>query len=147
MELYKLKSPKGANKHRKIRGRGPGSGHGKTSCRGNKGQKARSGHKIRLGFEGGQMPLIRRVPKRGFKSKSTRKFQIVNLKELNIFKPNTDIAPDKLKQFGLIKNEKLCVKILGEGEISRPLIVKAHSFAKTAKEKIEKAGGKTEILC
>lgn len=141
LALGELRAPVGANKKPKRVGRGESSGHGKTSGRGQKGQRARSGHGIRLGFEGGQMPLSRRIPKRGFTSKFKEKFQIVNLEPLNTFKENTVVSLKELKDLGLIKKIKGAVKILGEGNLSKPLTIKAHSFSKSAVEKIKKAGG------
>ena len=135
-------------KKRKRIGRGRGSGHGKTSCRGHKGQKSRSGGGVRPGFEGGQMPLIRRLPKRGFTSRLKIKYQIINIRTLDGLKETT-ITPQKLKELKVIKNiDKHIrgIKILGEGELSRPMTVKAHAFSGKAIEKIKKAGGKTEII-
>jgi large subunit ribosomal protein L15 len=129
-------------KRKKRRGRGNGSGHGKTSCRGHKGQKARSGGGVRLGFEGGQMPLVRRIPKRGFNYPFKHRYQIVNIHQLNEFDKDLIVTPDKLKEAKIIKEINKRVKILGEGELSKPLTVKAHTFSKKAKEKINKAGGK-----
>ena len=146
MQLHQIKRPKGATKKRKILGRGSGSGHGKTSGRGHKGQNARSGGSTRPGFEGGQMPLIRRIPKRGFTSMTKKVFQIVNLKSLQKFKEDTPITPEVLKEKGLIQDSRGLVKILGEGELNRPLTIKAHGFSKSAQEKIKTSGGKTEII-
>jgi large subunit ribosomal protein L15 len=146
MQFHQIVSPKGANKKRKLLGRGSGSGHGKTSGRGHKGQNARSGRSTRLGFEGGQMPLVRRIPKRGFTSKTRREFQIVNLKDLQRIKENTIITPEFLKEKGLIKNTQGWVKILGAGELNRPLTIKAHSFSKSAQDKIKSIGGRIEIV-
>ena len=145
MYLHELKSPKGARKRRKILGRGSGSGHGKTSCRGQTGQNARSGKGTRLGFEGGQMPLQRRIPKRGFRRKSENA-QIVNLDILNKFKEGLTVTPELLKLKGAIKNAKKVVKILGNGKISKALTIKAHSFSKSAQIKIKDAGGKMELI-
>ena len=140
MRLDKLRN---ANFKKKKRvGRGPGSGHGKTSGRGHKGQKARAGSTTWVGFEGGQMPLIRRVPKRGFTGPGKKEFRLVNLKDLNQFESDAEVNPAALKARGFIKKESERVKILGSGELKIPLSVKAHSFSKTALEKIEKAGGK-----
>jgi len=125
-------------------GRGPGSGHGKTSCRGNKGQKSRSGKKIRLEFEGGQMPLIRRIPKRGFSNRRFReKINIVNLSSLSTLSEK-EINPQILKEKKIIK-KPYKVKILGGGEINRVLFIKADYFSKTARQKIENAGGKAYV--
>ena len=146
MFLHQIRQPRGANKKRKILGRGPGSGHGKTSGRGHKGQNARSGGGTRLGFEGGQMPLIRRIPKRGFTSRNRRIFQVVNINSLQKFKENSVVTPEVLKEKGLIDNARGLVKILGTGELKKPLTIKAHSFSKSAAEKVKTSGGKTELI-
>lgn len=146
MRIGDIGVPAGATKKEKRVGRGPGSGHGKTSTRGQKGQKSRSGAGIRVGFEGGQMPLVRRVPKRGFTSKFKRIFQIVNLTQLKGFKENSVISPVELRNEGVIKNELMKVKILGNGEISKPVTIKAHAFSSSASEKIKKAGGSIELI-
>lgn len=146
MRIGDIRVPAGATKKEKRVGRGPGSGHGKTSTRGQKGQKARSGAGIRVGFEGGQMPLVRRVPKRGFTSKFKRIFQIVNLSQLTVFKENSIIGPAELCNEGIIKDEALPVKILGDGEISNPITIKARAFSSGAAEKIKKAGGSIELI-
>jgi len=143
--LSNLSRPAGANRKRKRVGRGCGSGHGKTSCRGHKGAKSRSGYSRRAGFEGGQMPLIRRIPKRGFTSRNKKTYQLVNLRDLAKLKV-TEVQPEKLKELGLIKNIIDPVKILGTGEIKTALTVKAHAFSQTAIDKIAKAGGQTEVL-
>lgn len=140
-----LKPPAGACHKEKRVGRGPSSGHGKTCTRGHKGQKARGRGKFYPWFEGGQMPLTRRVPKRGFKSPFKEEFEVVNVEDLNIFEPNSMVDPELLKRKGLIKKTGN-VKILGEGSLEKPLHVKAHAFSKTAEEKIKKAGGKLEVL-
>lgn len=146
MRLGEIRVPEGATKRRKIVGRGPGSGHGKTSTRGQKGQKSRSGAGIAVGFEGGQMPLIRRIPKRGFTNRFKKDFQIINLSQLTSFKENSVISPAELYKERLIKDEKAAVKVLGDGEISKAVTVKAQAFSTSAAEKIAKAGGKTEII-
>ncbi|MDD5423768.1 MAG: 50S ribosomal protein L15 [Candidatus Omnitrophica bacterium] len=146
MKLGEIRVPVGATKKRKIVGRGSGSGHGKTSGRGQTGQKSRSGAHIHPEFEGGQMPLIRTVPKRGFTNRSKRISQVVNLTQLNSFKENSVVTPAELVKEGIIKNEKSAVKILGDGEIKKALTVKAQAFSTSAAEKISKAGGKTEII-
>ena len=146
MKLGEIHVPAGATKKRKIVGRGPGSGHGKTSTRGQKGQKSRSGAHIHPEFEGGQMPLIRRIPKRGFTNRFKKKFQIVNLTDLNSFKENFVVTQEELIKAGIIKTDKIQVKILGGGEISKSLTVKANAFSAGAAEKIQKAGGKAEIV-
>ena len=148
MKLHELQRPQGARKKIKKIGRGSGSGHGKTSCRGHKGLKARSGAggKLRLGFEGGQMPLIRRVPKRGFRSSFKVINQIVDVEDLNEFKKDDIVDPQKLKEINIVKNVRKPVKILGNGEIKKPLTVRAHSFSKSAVEKIKKVGGAVEYI-
>jgi len=146
VKLGEIHVPAGATKRRKIVGRGPGSGHGKTSTRGQTGQKSRSGAHIHPEFEGGQMPLIRRIPKRGFTNRFKKEFLIVNLSDLGAFKENSIVTPEELLKEGIIKNDKDTVKILGDGEISKPMTVKAHAFSASAAEKIQKAGGKAEII-
>lgn len=145
MLLSQLHYRSGAKKRRKRLGRGSGSGHGKTSCRGNKGLLSRSGGGLRQGFEGGQMPLIRRIPKRGFSGDRNAVYQIVNIGSLKGLK-NEVISPEDLKKHGLIKNAEWPIKMLGTGEISRSVTVRSHAFSKNAIEKIEKAGGKIEII-
>lgn len=146
MKLHEIK-PKIKKKNKKRVGRGPGSGHGKTSGRGQKGQKARTGFELRPGFEGGQMPLIRRIPKRGFVNEFSKEYQIVNLEALNIkFEKNEKVTPEILKERGLIHKLSLPVKILGEGELEKPLTIFAHKFSKQAIEKIKKVGARFEII-
>src|SRR3974377_1244843 len=144
MNLSNIKAPKKAPEKRKRVGRGMGSGMGKTSTRGHKGQRSRSGSRMLRGFEGGQMPLHRRLPKRGFTNIFRKEYSIVNLDQLVTLGEST-INPDVLRKAGLIKS-KLPVKILGEGEVSAALTVHAHKFSKSAQEKITKAGGKFEVL-
>jgi large subunit ribosomal protein L15 len=147
MLQHNLKPPAGATHKRKRVGRGDGSGHGSYSGKGCKGQKARSGGGVRLGFEGGQLALIKRLPrKRGFVNIFKTEFSIVNVGELKAFSPNTEITPKELLDIGLIKNFKHPVKILGGGDIDRPLVVKANKFSKTAEKKIVAAGGKAEAI-
>ncbi|MFB3905155.1 MAG: 50S ribosomal protein L15 [Acidobacteriota bacterium] len=146
MELHGLKPAKGANKKRKRVGRGPGSGHGKTAGRGEKGQKSRSGFSQKTGFEGGQMPLHRRIPKRGFTNKFAREYAVLNVKELNHFEDGTEVTPELLTQKGLVKKSKDGVRILGQGELSRKLTVHAHHFSESARQKIEQAGGSVEVV-
>lgn len=146
MRLGEIRAPEGATKRKKIVGRGPGSGHGKTSTRGQKGQRARSGPGIREGFEGGQMPLTRRIPKRGFTSRLKKVYQILNLAQLASFKENSIIGPAELLKEGLIKDDKKPVKILGDGEISKSITLKAHAFSSSAIEKVKKAGGIAEVI-
>lgn len=138
--------PKGAKKKRKIVGRGIGSGHGKTSTRGHKGQLARSGSRKRPGFEGGQMSLIRRLPKRGFRSYPAVKFNVINLWQLKELKEASEITPEYLKSIGLIKGKERLLKVLGEWELDSSVNIKAHAFSKSALEKITKAGGRGEII-
>jgi large subunit ribosomal protein L15 len=146
MKIHELRP--GLNRKQKKRvGRGPGSGHGKTSCRGHKGQKARAGFELRASFEGGQMPLIRRIPKRGFVNKFRKVYQVVNLSWLNQkFEKDAIINPLALKEKGLISKIDVPVKILADGELEKALVIKAHGFSKRAKEEIEKKGGKTELI-
>ncbi|UCD34245.1 MAG: 50S ribosomal protein L15, partial [Nitrospiraceae bacterium] len=135
----------GSRKKKKRVGRGPGSGHGKTACRGHKGQKARSGGGVKPGFEGGQMPLQRRLPKRGFTSIFQKSFAIVNLSTLNNLS-ETDITPEVLLREGVVRKVRDGIKILGNGEITKPITVRAHAFSASAREKIEKAQGKAEVI-
>ena len=146
MHLHDLKPPRGSHKRRKIVGRGQGSGHGKTSCRGRDGTGQRPGRGVLMSSEGGQMSLIRRLPKVGFRSKRPVFYQVVNLVSLSRFKEGTVINAEFLKSHGIIKSLARPFKILGDGEISKSLIVQANSFSKTAQEKITKAGGKTETI-
>mgnify|MGYP000621849602 FL=1 len=138
----------GGSKPRKRVGRGIGSGLGKTSGRGHKGQKARSGGGVRPGFEGGQMPLFRRIPKRGFTNIFAKEYAVVNVEELNRFTENTVVTPELLIEEGLVKAGKAVdgIKILGDGDVKVKLTVKAQKFSKTAAEKIEAAGGKAEVI-
>jgi len=146
MKLSELTSNIGSRHKQKRVGRGPGSGHGGTSCRGNKGQRSRSGGGVRLGFEGGQMPLIRRLPKRGFTRIFKEEYNVVNLRSLEEkFNDNEEVTPSTLREKGLVKRE-LPIKILGSGEITKKLKVKVDGFSKNAREKILKAGGTVEIL-
>jgi len=142
MDLGHLKYSEGARKRKKRVGRGPGSGHGKTSCRGQKGQKSRSGAKSRPWFEGGQMPLQRRVPKRGFTNVFRREYQVVNVGDLDRVK-GEKISPKVLLNARMIRKRNVPLKILGNGDIKKPLEVQAHAFSKSAVEKIEAVGGKT----
>ncbi|MBL7685302.1 MAG: 50S ribosomal protein L15 [Deltaproteobacteria bacterium] len=138
--------PRGANKKKKRLGRGDASGHGGTSTKGHKGQHARSGGYHKLGFEGGQMPLIRRIPKRGFTNIFKIEYAVVNVKDLARFAAGDVVDAKALSEKGLIGSPRKPVKILGDGALSLNLTVKAHQFTKSAKEKIEKAGGKAEVL-
>lgn len=144
--IHDLSPSEGARKKRKRVGRGPGSGHGKTSCRGHKGQKARSGGRVARGFEGGQMPLQRRLPKRGFENYFKKHYALINLSDLGKFEANTVLDVGAFKDAGLVKNIKSGIKLLGNGEISQPLIVKVHKASRSAKMKIEAAGGKIELI-
>ena len=146
MRLQDLSPSEGSTKKRKRVGRGPGSGHGKTSCRGHKGQKARSGGSIAPGFEGGQMPFTRRIPKRGFTNIFKKSYGVINLKDLNQLGQKDAIDIETLREAGLVKRIQDGVKVLGEGEIARPLVLKVNRVSKTAKSKIEAVGGKVEIL-
>jgi len=146
MRLNELKAPKGSHHRRRRVGRGEGSGVGKTSGKGSKGQRARSGGNVRPWFEGGQMPLQRRLPIRGFTNIFHKNYTIVNLDVLSRFPDNTIVTPKLLKSVGIIKKEKDGVKILGDGELDKSLIVKAHCFSKTAEARIREAGGRTEVI-
>ena len=146
MFLHELKSPKGSRKRRKIVGRGRGSGHGKRSGRGQTGQDSRAGRGILFSLEGGQMPLIRRLPKVGFNSKWPKIYQIVNLDELNRFKDGDVVNAESLKARGLIRSVRRPVKILSNGVISKRLTIQVQGFSKAAQEKITKAGGKVEAV-
>ena len=144
--LDTLKPPQGARKKRKRIGRGDGSGHGGTSTKGHKGIKARSGGKASAGYEGGQMPLQRRLPKRGFKNPFREEFEIVNLKDLDRFPAGAVVDVEALKMAGLVKRGRMKVKVLGEGDVTQALTVRVHHFSLAAKNKIEAAGGKAEVM-
>jgi large subunit ribosomal protein L15 len=146
MRIEDIRPAEGSTKNKKRVGRGVGSGHGKTSCKGHKGQKARSGGTKGAGFEGGQMPLQRRVPKRGFKNIFTREYAVVNLDTIDALKEDAVITPELLIERGVIKKMKDGLKVLASGNIQRPVTIKAHAFSTTAAAKIEAAGGKTEVL-
>jgi len=146
MKLHELSPKPGAQKRKKRLGRGPGSGHGKTAGRGHKGQNARSGGGVNRGFEGGQMPIHRRLPKRGFTNIFKKEYEIVNIKDLNIFKPGETVGIDKLVEKRIIYGKADGVKLLGDGDISFPLYVKVHKASKTAIEKIIASGGKVELI-
>ena len=141
-----MKPAEGARKKRKRVGRGTGSGHGKTSGRGHDGQNARSGGGVRLGFEGGQIPLFQRLPKRGFTNINRKEYAIVNLDTLNRFDDGTEVTPELLIESGIVSNAKSGIKILGNGTLEKKITVKAHKFSASAKEAIEKAGGQTEVV-
>ena len=147
MKLHELQPAEGSKSSRKRVGRGTGSGLGKTSGRGHKGQNARSGGGVRLGFEGGQNPLYRRLPKRGFNNdRFATVFAIVNLDQLNRFADGTEVTPELLLAEGVLRNPKDGVKILGNGDLTVKLTVKAHKFSQSAADKIQAAGGKTEVI-
>lgn len=146
MRLHELKAAEGATKVRKRRGRGQGTGLGTTGGRGMNGQNSRSGGGVRLGFEGGQMPLYRRIPKRGFNNRFAKEYAEVNIADLNRFEDGTVVDFDLMLQSGLVKQVKDGVKVLGNGELEKKLTVKAEKFSKSAAEKIEKAGGKAEVI-
>jgi large subunit ribosomal protein L15 len=145
-KLNKLRPAAGANRKHKRVGRGPGSGHGKTACRGHKGQLSRSGASVRPGFEGGQMPLHRRLPKRGFTNIFRKEVAEVNIGRLAIFPSGATVDPQALLDRKLIRRAGLQVKILGDGEIKHPLKVMAHFFSKAAAERIQQAGGTAEVI-
>lgn len=146
MKLHELKANPGARSTRKRVGRGHGSGLGKTSGKGHKGQNARSGGGVALGFEGGQTPIYRRLPKRGFTNFTRKEYVGVNLELLNRFEDGMEVTPEILAETGLVKKQLNGVKILGEGKLEKKLVVKAHKFSKTAKEAIEQAGGSAEVI-
>ena len=146
MNLGTLKPAEGSTRKAFRRGRGHGSGNGKTAGKGHKGQNARSGGGVRPGFEGGQMPLYRRLPKRGHKVRNTKEIIAINLRLLNVFENGQVVDIDALKAKGLVSNPRDGVKILGNGDIDKKLTVKVHHFSKSAVEKIEAAGGKAEVI-
>ena len=146
MKLHELRASEGATKAPKRKGRGTATGQGKTAGRGMNGQKSRSGGGVRPGFEGGQMPLYRRIPKRGFVNIWGTEYTAVNVSELNRFEAGTTVTPALLKEVGLAKQVKDGIKILGNGDLEKALTVQAHKFSKTAAEKIESAGGKAEVI-
>jgi len=146
MKLHELAPSPGAKHQRKRIGRGPGSGHGKTATKGHKGLKARSGGGKRPGFEGGQMPLIRRIPKYGFTNQFRTEYVIVNLKSLAELETTAAITPQLLMNEGLVRKKGQLIKILAQGEVTRPLVVQAHKFSKSAEAKIQAAGGRAEVI-
>jgi large subunit ribosomal protein L15 len=146
MKLGELKPPEGSRKKRKRVGRGVGSGHGKTACKGAKGQKARSGGGIKAGFEGGQMPLQRRLPKRGFRPLSKKCFAIIHIRDLNRFPKDTVVEPEVLLQAGLLRKRGDEIKLLSDGELEHPLTVRVHHISKNALKKVEAAAGKVEVI-
>ncbi|MXZ00285.1 50S ribosomal protein L15 [Candidatus Poribacteria bacterium] len=148
MKLNELKPAPGSKRKRKRVGRGPGSGRGKTCGRGHKGQKSRSGSSIPAWFEGGQMPLVRRLPKRGPRRTGHKRleYDIINVETLNLFTDTAVVTPESLREAGLIKRKDALIKILGDGELEKELKVQAHRFSKSAIEKIESKGGTAEVL-
>jgi len=146
MKIHELQPAPGSRKTRKRVGRGTGSGMGKTSTRGHKGQNARSGGGVRPGFEGGQNPLYRRLPKRGFNNPFRKEYAIVNLEQLNNFAEGTEVTPELLMESGIIKKELSGIKVLGQGELTVKLSVKANKFSKSAVDKITAAGGNAEVI-
>ena len=146
MKLHELKPAEGSTAPAWRKGRGPGSGNGKTAGKGHKGQNARSGGGVRPGFEGGQIPLYRKLPKRGFTNKFATTYAIVNLDQLNGFEDNAVVSLETLVEAGIVRRELCGLKVLGRGEITKKLTVQAKVFSASAKEKIEAAGGKTEVI-
>ena len=146
MYLHELSPVEGSTKEAKRKGRGPGSGNGKTGGRGHKGQKARSGGGVRPGFEGGQMPLVRRLPKRGFTNIFATSYATINVSDLNVFDDGATVGLDELINQGLVKKTYDGVKILGNGEITKKITVRASAFSQSAKEKLEAAGGTAEVI-
>jgi large subunit ribosomal protein L15 len=147
MKLHTVKPNEFATKARKRVGRGPGSGTGKTAGRGENGQNSRSGGGVRVGFEGGQTPLFRRLPKRGFSNARFKKvYAVINLSDLEKFEDGAEVTPEILKDMGLVKKQLDGIKVLGNGKLTKKLTVKAHKFSDTAKKEIEKTGGKAEVI-
>ena len=147
MKLHELRPSEGAFKTNKRVGRGVASGHGKTSGKGHKGQNARSGGGVRPGFEGGQLPLYRRIPKRGFSNAKFKvEYAVINLSDLNKFENDSVITPELLKEMGIVKNQLDGIKVLGNGTLEKKLTVKANKFSASALEQIEKLGGKAEVI-
>jgi large subunit ribosomal protein L15 len=141
-----LRPPRGAHKKRKRIGLGMGSGHGKTATRGSKGQKSRAGSRMRIGFEGGQMPLQRRLPKRGFTNIFRKQYAVINLGDLAALELKGSVTPERLVEMGIVKKLYDGLKVLGDGELERPVIISAHRFSKPALEKIKKAGGTAQVI-
>lgn len=146
MKLHELHPAEGSRKVRNRVGRGAATGNGKTSGRGQKGQKARSGGKVRPGFEGGQLPLFRRIPKRGFTNINRKEYVVVNLDQLNRFDEGTEVTPELLIETGVVKNAKAGIKVLGNGSLEKKLTVKAHKFSASAAEAIDAKGGAHEVI-
>lgn len=145
-ELHSLTRSRGANKDKKRVGRGPGSGNGVKAGRGDKGQKSRSGYSVRPGFEGGQMPLYRRLPKRGFFNKFSKSYVVLNVRDLELFEDGTLVSPEFLLETGYVKSMNDGLRILGAGELTRKVSVKAHHVTDSARKKIEAAGGSVEVV-
>ncbi len=146
MKLHELSYNEGARKERKRLGRGQGSGQGKTAGKGHKGQNARSGGGVAIGFEGGQTPIYKRIPKRGFTNFTRKEYAIVNLSTLDLFEDGTEVTPELLKERGIVKKELSGIKVLGDGTLEKKLTVKCHKISKSAQAAIEKAGGKVEVI-
>lgn len=145
MMLSELKPPEGSRKKRKRVGRGPGSGHGKTACKGHKGQNARSGRGTKAGFEGGQMPLQRRLPKRGFRNPFKESVAILHLRDLNRFEKDTVVDPDLLSSSGLCKKGEI-IKLLSDGDLNHPLTIRVHKVSRAALQKVEAVAGRVEVI-
>ena len=146
MNLNTIKPALGASRNKKRIGRGPGSGHGKTATKGHKGQKARSGGSVKPGFEGGQMPMQRRLPKRGFRPLAKKEYAIVNVSQLNVFADGVQVDANALIEKGIISSPCDGIKVLATGKLSRKLVVRAHKFSDAAKEKVQAAGGSVEEI-
>ena len=146
MNLHEMKYNDGARRPSKRLGRGQGSGVGKTSGKGHKGQNARSGGGVAIGFEGGQTPLYKRIPKRGFKNINRKEYAVINLDLLNRFEDGSEVTPELLSETGIVKKQLDGIKVLGNGSLEKKLTVKCHKISKNAKEAIEKAGGKVEVI-
>lgn len=146
LKLHDLRPAPGSRRAKRRAGRGVAGFRGKTAGRGHKGQNSRSGGGTRRGFEGGQMPLVRRVPKRGFNNPTSVEYTVLNVAQLNRFSPGTVVDPDLLKQTGLYKRRTMGIKVLGHGDLGIALTVKAHKFTRTARQKIEAANGKAEVI-
>lgn len=146
MKLNNLGPNPGEKRKKRRIGRGPGSGRGKTAGKGHKGLLARSGRANQIGFEGGQMPLVRRLPKRGFTNKYRTEYAIINLKSLSTVKDGMTVNPNLLREVGLVKGKRNLIKILGDGDLQRPLVIEAHHFSKSAQLKIEQAGGQAKVI-
>ena len=146
MNLHELKYNEGARSKRKRIGRGQGSGNGKTAGKGHKGQKARSGGGVALGFEGGQTPLYKRIPKRGFTNINRKEYAVINVEDLNVFENGVEVTPELLVEAGLLKKLLCGVKVLGNGSLEKSLTVKCHKVSKSAQAIIEKVGGKVEVI-